>query len=323
MQKSFVAIIQLFILLISATFVEANPPLRKAGIGYRYGFITKGIILSSQYGSSRREINHTTGEIKGVNSYVYSDSSVSNTLSLRSPVTIQFPESPAGGNSDMFATTSFIIDYEGFEFKNLPPKLIDGLTYIDLINANYLSILSNDTNLSKFKEEFPEYQDVIDSLAEPSLSADYKLESLSLGWQVNAFFPFWTNNRISQFGFGFGFSLLNGNYTIKLCDPYIISAESKKNVRGYNFREAICSNESELYFHRILQLVPLGLLHFKGYSYIGDNLEFNFFEADVLLPGRDFLNFLSFDVNLVPEDKKIKATIFRSELNIFSVILTW
>ena len=88
MQKSFITIIQLFILLISATFVEATPPLRKAGIGYRYGFITKNIIFSSQYEKEGKDINHSTGEIEGVNSYVYSDSLVSNTSSLRSPVTI-------------------------------------------------------------------------------------------------------------------------------------------------------------------------------------------------------------------------------------------
>jgi len=72
-------------------FFEATPPLRKAGIGYRYGFITKNIIFSSQYEKEGKDINHSTGEIEGVNSYVYSDSLVSNTSSLRSPVTIQFP----------------------------------------------------------------------------------------------------------------------------------------------------------------------------------------------------------------------------------------
>jgi len=323
MQKSFVAIIQLFILLISASFVEATPPLRKAGIGYRYGFIEKSVIFSSQYGSSERDISPSTGEIEGVNSYVYTDTAVSEATYTRSPVAIQFPENPAGGNSDIFAVHSFIIDYSGFEFKDLPPKLIDGLNYIDLINANYLSILSDDTNLSKFKEEFPEYQGVIDSLVEPSLSADYKSESLSLGWQFNLFFPFWTNNRIAQFGFGFGFALLNGSYTIKLCDPYIISAESKKNVRGYNFREVICSNETELYTHSFLRLVPFSLIHLKGYSYIGDNLEINFLEFDVLTPGADITNFDFHGVNLGSEDKKMKTTLWNSEYNLFSVILTW
>jgi len=324
MQKSFLTIIQLFILLISATFVEATPPLRKAGIGYRYGFITKNIIFSSQYEKEGKDINHSTGEIEGVNSYVYSDSLVSNTSSLRSPVTIQFPENPAGGNSDMYATHGIKIDYSGFEFKNLPPKLIDGLYYSDLINDhpnNNFSILSAQTNLSKFKEEFPEYQGVIDSLVEPSLSADYQAESLSLGYQVNAFFPIWTNSRIIQFGAGFGLTLLHRSYTIKLCSPYIISS-SIKNDSGGQFREPICSNESELYTHRLLQLVPLGLLHFKGYSYIGDNLEFNFFEADVLIPGGGGTN-LDFDINFGPEDKKIKTTLSKGEFNLISVFLTW
>ena len=163
----------------------------------------------------------------------------------------------------------------------MPPGL-KSTTYQELLDENEnsgFSVRSSDTYISEFQSQFPEYNSIISSAAEPSLSADYNINQILAGKSYGIFLPIGNNHRISTFGLGFGLSYSQGVHKINICDPFTVVSEDKNGIIG-PYREGICNNKTELYSESISNFAFSVNILLKIYSYIGESIEINFYEVD-------------------------------------------
>jgi len=255
--QSVVRLISLALLLaVSVTACSSGKTKPRAfGIGIRQGSVV-----------DKNQIEGTDGE-------VYAESSLDSADALndetypRFPVFIQFDE-------NLFENWAFgeaVVDYSPMSAKDIPPSLREGYTYggKDII-INDSDLDNSKTNIAIFRSTYPEYASKIDAATNPTISADYDLKLLTFGYQIGVFLPLSERHRILTFGAGFGLNYIDGIFFVNLCDPYRILD-----------KQGFCKNKQELLNASFSSGIDTSVTSkVIGYSYIGEDLEFNIFTID-------------------------------------------
>ena len=245
---------------------------RGEGIGFRLGSTTSD--TSIQTANSDR----TT--------HAAADQSVQSQDSFRFPVFYQFDETLLGN----WTGGTTILDFSQQTKENTPPALKSG-TYKDIIDqkggeiGDDFDLDGSLTNIDLFKKEHPTYATKIDAASNPSISADYNLMSLTLGYNVYIFYPSSPNHRWATLGAGLGAVYTNGSFSVLLCDPYHIRL-TKEQVGGgmsYPTYPGKCRKKQEFTTVNINSLELSVSTLFTVYQYVGDEWEISV--IDVLSPG--------------------------------------
>ena len=287
----------------------------KPGLGYRIGYVYD----QTSFGSGGQD-------------YISYSPSVNYIDGVRIPFFFQ----PGGTIGTYSLEENLLLDfvYSGwfFDFRidsvlDMPPVLI-GKKYSELIYENSsggdISIQSSQTFISTFSSKFPQYSPVIDSLSEPSLSADFDINNMAFGPVFGAFIPYGKlfrkafgekgypfSIRFLTVGLGLGISFSLGEYEINLCDPYVISGNETKPRYSDSYRKGSCLNKRNPYIKTISNIGFAIYNSLKGFSFISENWELHFVERetytvttfeplnsgeDVIKPKftGEYLNFFSF-----------------------------
>ena len=264
-------LIVLILLLVSSEYIFSTEP-RKAGIGFRYGYYQDQTLFRGK-GS------------EDDNTYISYSNEVNNKKYRQFPILIQFDENLINN----WAFTNWFLDYNQSSVYDLPPKLI-GTSYKELIQLNTIndqtndfSIKSNQTLISEFSSKYSYYQSLIDSKSQPSLSADFDVQTVVVGKTWGVFIPLKNHHRIFTIGLGVGISYTLGEFRVNICDPYIVSGGiiTPKGTMLEDYREGTCSNKTNLYKQNSSNFGLGANGAIKIYSYIGERIEFNFFEYDI------------------------------------------
>ena len=263
-----------FLLLILHGVVHATNP-RGMGIGLRYGYTEDQTVFFPGDDTDKKYI-----------SFDQQHSNVNKNRPQRFPIIFQSDE-------DLISSWIFglwYFDFNTLNKENLPPGL-KSTTYQELLDENDnsgFSVRSSDTYISEFQSKFPEYNSIISSAAEPSLSADYNINQIAVGKSYGIFLPIGNNHRILTFGLGFGLNYSQGMHKINVCDPFTVASEDKDGIVSFKspiiyfgpYREGICNNKTELYSESISNFGFSVNALIKTYSYIGESIEVNFLEGD-------------------------------------------
>ena len=189
-----------------------------------------------------------------------------------------------------WAFTQWFFDVAQANVVDIPPVL-DNVTYSELETANTVneekqafSIESSQTKISIFYNKSSNYQSLIDARSEPSLSADYSATTLTAGKSWGVFYPYSESSRWLTFGIGVGVGYTEGMYSVNLCDPFVVTADTIEGLSGFEeTRKGECRGKTELYKNRISNLGLAISTIWKVYSYVGDTFEFNFMETDTFV----------------------------------------
>ncbi len=184
--------------------------------------------------------------------------------------------------------TQWFFDVAQANVVDIPPVL-DNITYSELETANTVngekqafSVESSQTKISIFYNKSSNYQSLIDARSEPSLSADYSETTLTAGKSWGVFYPYSESSRWVTLGIGLGVGYTEGMYSVNLCDPFVVTADTIEGISGFaETRKGECQGKTELYKNRISNLGLAINVILKIYSYVGDTFEINFIEADV------------------------------------------
>ena len=249
-------------------YSETKP--RKIGIGIRAGLNMGQVLFNDENGQDYTASDH----------YDDLDINKSNT-EIRFPFFFQFDEILLNN----WAFTTWVAHFDTANYIDTPPSLKSGGRYRKLVEENtsngvinQFSVPSNLTHISNFKSKFPQYQSKIDSMSEPSLSADMNISAIFLSKSYGIFIPVSNRHRLLEIGVGLGVSYNLGNYAVNLCDPFLITGKIMKGVTGDSF-EGICRNKFEIFSKNLSHFGLILTLPFSLYSYIGDSFEFNFFNG--------------------------------------------
>ena len=258
-------LIFLILLMVFGGYAYAIKP-REAGIGFKYGYTTD---TTSFKGTAA---NDTT---------VYIDRDFSENINNRGttqiPVFVQFDEELMGDSS----FTYWFFDLTRLVQKDHPPKL-KGTDFTTLIRNQIYEVPTASTYAAEFANNYPQYSSIIDNAFNPSLSADYYVNTITFGKTWGIFYASSERHRWGTIGVGIGINYIEGSYSINVCDPYLLSSEeSAVSLKG-EFREGICKKKTELYTAKINHFSGEGNIPFRLYSYIGDTFEINLVEVDVL-----------------------------------------
>jgi len=191
--------------------------------------------------------------------------------------------------------TGVFFDFQQAEIVDMPPTL-DGVSWPVLINNNDsngdIEIKSSQTLISKFKENYPQYSSIISQATEPTLSADFSIRNITIGPKIGITLPLAMNggkarHRALTAEAGLGIGFVNGNYSINVCDPYIVSSTLTGQGLGTNFspdkknfRRGVCSNKRNLYKKEMSNIGFSRYWALRGYSYLGDKIEINLLEYE-------------------------------------------
>ena len=262
----------LLLIVIGGQSYATNP--RKLGIGFRYGY----------YEDQTRFRGKGSGDS---NTYISYSSDVNNKRYRQFPIYIQFNENLINN----WSFTNWFLDYNQSSVYDSPP-ILSGTSYDSLIKLNTIngqtndfSIKSNQTLIAIFSSNYPQYNSLIDSKSEPSMSADFDVQTVVAGKTWGVFIPLGNNHRLFTLGLGLGISYTIGEYRINICDPYIVAGGiiSPTGPLLEEYREGKCSNKINLYKQNSSNFGLGGNGTVKLYSYIGESIEFNFFEADMYI----------------------------------------
>lgn len=262
----------MLLLMIFSGHSYAQTKPRKFGVGIRYGTYQD----TSSFSDAEDNRRYISSDSDGVNSK----------RSLTFPIFIQFDE-------DLINKWSFIytfLDFRSLSKKDMPPKLKDGLTYDNLINENTVNnntqnfyIRSDQTYISEFIGQYPHHSQSINLQNNATLSADFDLDTVSIGKLIGIFIPLKNSHRLFTLGLGLGISITNGNYSINTCEPFRVMGELESEALLFNrndHRKGICENKKQLYDQNILNFGFGGHATAKLYSYVSSDWEINVFEVD-------------------------------------------
>jgi len=270
-------IISIFLIIFSHnTLVFSETKSKKRGIGIRYGSYTD----SSSFKASAD---------RGGDTYISYNSEVNNKAYPRSPIAIQFFEESLINN---WSFKKSYFSYDKLFVKDMPPVLKDE-NYKELIEdsidlSDQVNILlkADQTLTSTFTLNFPEYEAKINSFSEPSLSVDYEIVNITLGYQYGIFIPQSERHRWLSAALGLGLGHSYGKYSVNICDPYIIVGG--KIIPDYwgpfsfrPYRNGICSNKSELYSKTISNFGLSISAMISIYSYVGENFEISLWGGEI------------------------------------------
>jgi hypothetical protein len=285
-------LIAMLLLIVFGGHSYAQTKPRKFGIGVRWIFL--------------RDITRFAD--KDLNYYVGSDDGGSVNLKSQSvvPFFIQFDETLFNN----WSFTSLYFDFNQTILEDVPPELA-GDSYSGLADDNSnkteFEINSNQTFISEFSNNFPEYKSIIDAANNPTLSADLELEiNVTFGKNWGIFIPIGDRHRILPIGLGFGVGYSEGHYKINVCDPYIVKT---KFTEGSNskYREGICKNKNTIISEEISNISFSFNTDATIYSYIGEKYEFNFYRVKHFITNNAFTESLS----SVSSKKIYPVSIFR------------
>lgn len=271
-------LIILFLIVLGAQ-CYGEIPKRKLGLGYRIGYVYDESSFSGggqEYISYSPEINYVDG--------------------VRTPFFLQLGGTlgPLNFEEDIlynFISFGWFFDFRQDSASNMPPTLVD-TNYSEIISKNSSSgdipIKSSQTFIQSFSDKFPQYSTVINSLSEPSLSADFNISTIAIGRSFGLFIPYFGlfgnetlgTTRLLSLRVGGGISLTSGHYTVNLCDPYVISGNEVNQNYAPSFRKGSCYNKTNLYSQNISNIGFAGYFSFKSLTYFTNKLEINFLELE-------------------------------------------
>ncbi len=263
----------LMVFLVTSCASSSTKP-RGEGIGFRLGTTNNKTLIKT----TKKDSDATT--------HAAADQDVQSQDSFRFPVFYQFDETLLGN----WAGGTTILDISQQTKENTPPALKSG-TYGDIISQKGGEIGDDFdldgclTNIDAFKTEHPIYTTKIDAASNPSISADYKFTSLTLGYNVYVFYPSSPNHRWATVGVGLGAAYINGSFIVLLCDPYHIRL-TKEQVGGLMSMPTYpgeCRKKQKLTTVNINSFDLSTSILFKIYQYVGDEWEISV--VDVLSPG--------------------------------------
>ncbi len=285
----------ILLLLLLFTFVEyayATKP-REAGIGIKYGYTLDNTRLNGTAKNDKNlYINHENSE------------NVNYQGTTQILVFLQLDEELMGDSS----FTYWFFDLTRLIQIDHPPAL-RGTTYIDLVSAKNYEVPTANTYTAEFANFYPQYSSIIDNASNPSLSADYYVNKITLGKTWGIFYASSERHRWGTVGLGIGINYIEGTYSINVCDPYLLSSEESAPVSVYGkFREGTCNKKTELYTAKINHFSWELNIPIKLYSYIGDTFEFNLIEVVVLqsIPSPD----LKYENALEPTFSYLSTSLF-------------
>ena len=192
-----------------------------------------------------------------------------------------------------------VLDVNTFEHKDLPPALDPDYDWQTLIDSQVGPKPTGATwdlpsSYTMFGADYPTAPSSIgilgkwDAANNPSMSADYEITTLSLGWNFYFFYPSSAHHRWMTVKLGTTAAAMNGTLTILLCDPYRVTNEIIEDVASAGeYRKGECINRQEI------EVVPLSGI--KGtvytglivYEYIGDEFEVSVLEQNMVSVGHD------------------------------------
>ena len=290
---SIIRLISLALLLaVSVTACSSGKTKPRAmGIGLRSGYIEDNSDIQGkdgeQYvvGRENRAVNYET--------------------TPRFPVFIQFDE-------DLFSNWSYgetVLDYAPMRKEDSPPALKEGYYYDTIIRENTadFNLDSSKTKITEFRSTYPEYAPQIDAATNPTISADYEIKTVSLGYQIGLFLPLSERHRILTIGMGIGVSYANGTLNINLCDPFHISLE-KIDGEAIDYNQGFCQNKKYL----VSQTISTFGTGLNGkvimYAYVGEDFEFSFLQLNSI-----------YMADLIAEENDFKPKFFPLYLDVYSV----
>lgn len=185
----------------------------------------------------------------------------------RFPLFIQFEEDLLYS----WVNTTWYVDINLSTKSDMSPALVKGLNYDDLMewnkdssgNDQSFSINSAETKIDYFIFKYPQFSNLINSISNPSLSADYNLATITAGKMWGIFIPIGNHNRIFSFSLGWGIAYYYGNYQINICNPYFV--ENKGN--------GLCKNKTEIYSAHVSNFGLSGTYDLALYTYVGETFE--------------------------------------------------
>ncbi len=208
---------------------------------------------------------------------------------------IDYPITPIGLSFDEklinnWSVSKYYFNFDSREIIDIPPSFNneDSMEYLSDYEGEDIDVISEDTLINKFKNKFSSYKDIINRANKPSLSADYKVDMLSFGKTWALFYPYSRNSRWLETGLGIGLNFIKGNYTINLCDPYVIDGHETENdsqdignlISLSDYRLGKCTNKFELINEDVNALTLGANFYIIIYSFIGNNFEFNIVSSD-------------------------------------------
>ena len=255
--KFLLLILSSFILFTTYCYSQTKP--RKSGLGLRYGII--GSDASFQHNGTFY-----------IGSYENSSYKINNSPEIRNPFFIQFDEELITN----WASSDSKITFDQLTQNDIPPAPTNQ-AFDNSPNFDY-EIRTSETR--GFPTILSKYQTQINSLSNPSLSAN--IDVININWikQWGVFIPF-GNYRIFPIKLGLGVSYSTGEYEINLCDPYIIKSGliDVPYTAQEPYQRGVCSNKLNIVRNNTYQDIGLGLSsEFTVYSYIDEDFEFNFFQ---------------------------------------------
>ncbi|MDG2198664.1 MAG: hypothetical protein P8O70_17665 [SAR324 cluster bacterium] len=279
--RSFLPVI--LILLVALAIASCGtgfPKPRANAVGLRFG----GALPSAEF--TDQSVGRTVIETNNQVNFV---------PKVRQPLAFQFGEPGAG---HFFSVPYF--DISRITAYDIPPSLngLDNQTYEDLSldNPNTFTIKRSQTFTDRFVNNHPQYEDRINKLSEPSLSADIDVVSYSYG-QIFGFYFSGTRIRWFTTAVGLGISYSYGVYKVNVCDPYTVMGPSQSDFPVLSSsivsrladdgeaaiadsREGVCLKKSNLFSKHLSNFGFGWTAVFKFYSYVGDTFEFNLLESD-------------------------------------------
>lgn len=281
---------------------------RQLGLGYRIGYVYDQSSFNGggqEYISYSPEVNYIDG--------------------VRIPFFLQLGGTLGPFNFDEdilynFISFGWFFDYRQDAVSNMPPALAD-TSYSEIISKNSssgdISIQSSQTFIPIFSEKFPQYSTIINSLSEPSLSADFNISTVAIGRSFGFFIPssglFADDEvRLLSVSIGGGVSLTSGHYKVNLCDPYVISGNEISQKYSSSFRRGSCFNKTNLYSQDISHIGFASYFSLKGYTYFTRKVELNFVEIEQY-------QVKPFQIN-TPDNNVIKPKFRNLYANLLSVI---
>ena len=114
-------------------------------------------------------------------------------------------------------------------------------------------------------------------------------------------------------GIGIGFNYIEGNYSINVCDPYLVSSIQDNNIDFFPAsRNGYCLKKRELYTTKINHFSWEFNIPLKLYSYVGDTLEYNFLEFDILV---------SYPTHYLKHESVLEPTFVYGSVNFLSILV--
>jgi len=255
--KNLLLVISIFLFFSTYCYSQTLP--RKSGLGLRYGI-------------SASDTSFQQNNTFYIGTYQNANYKINNSPTIRTPLFIQFDEDLITN----WASSSSLITFDQINQKDIPPAPNNG-AFDNSPNFDY-QIKTVDTN--GFPDGFSKYQSQIDSLSNPSLSADVHITNVNWIKHWSIFFPS-GKYRILPIKLGVGLSYSYGDYQINLCDPYLIKAGliDVQYTQQEPYQEGICLNKFNIIQNNSYHEIGIGISsELTIYSYIDENFEFNFFQ---------------------------------------------